>query len=172
MSPLAIGDPADLPIEAGSYALVIDILRPLGLKDGMLLEAGRYLYAGSARGAGGIRARCRRHLNVGKSVRWHVDRLTNAAGVLAIAGLPGGTECAIVDHLLDAHAARIPVPGFGSSDCSRCAAHLVAVGGDFDLTEAADGLAGAAGARCAVIWTCPPAACFWRPPQAPAPRAP
>jgi Uri superfamily endonuclease len=39
------------------------------------LPAGRYLYCGSAKGRGGLKARLSRHMRRGKSVRWHVDQL-------------------------------------------------------------------------------------------------
>jgi Uri superfamily endonuclease len=37
------------------------------------LPAGRYVYCGSAKGLGGLKARLSRHMRRGKSVRWHVD---------------------------------------------------------------------------------------------------
>jgi Uri superfamily endonuclease len=40
------------------------------------LPAGRYLYCGSAKGPGGLKARLSRHTRRGKSVRLHVDQLT------------------------------------------------------------------------------------------------
>ncbi len=153
MTVLSVDDPEALPDASGAYVLVIDLIRPVSLSGGQVLRPGRHAYAGSARGPGGIRARCRRHLKAGKAVRWHVDRLTNAAGVLALAALSGGRECAVVEHLVAAHAATVPVRGFGSSDCRRCAAHLVRVADDFDLRPVAEALSGAAPA---VIWRSPP----------------
>ncbi|MGE5612498.1 MAG: DUF123 domain-containing protein, partial [Bacillota bacterium] len=65
--------PATIPATPGAYVLVIRLDRAAAG-----LPAGRYLYCGSARGPGGLRARVGRHMRKGKVVRWHVDRLTEA----------------------------------------------------------------------------------------------
>jgi histidyl-tRNA synthetase len=91
------------------------------------LPAGWYIYAGSARGPGGIRARLGRHLGPGKGAHWHIDTLTQAAVARRGFPIPGGEECALVRALLARPGTRIPVPGFGSSDCRSCASHLLAV---------------------------------------------
>jgi histidyl-tRNA synthetase len=155
-----VEDAEALPAEPGAYLLVIDLLRPLaralpGRANG--LPAGRYAYAGSARGPGGIRARVRRHLKAAKTVRWHVDRLTNSAGVQAVLAFPGWRECDLVVVLAAVPGVTAPVSGFGSTDCRCCAAHLLALPDDLD----AGGLAALLGP--AAIWRAPPAACFWRP---------
>lgn len=110
----------DLPADGGAYALVIRLETAAAG-----LEPGLYLYAGSAYGPGGIRARVRRHLRADKRVHWHVDRLTAAGHVAAVLAVPGGGECAIVDTVLAEPGISVPAPGFGSSDCRRCPAHLV-----------------------------------------------
>ncbi len=111
--------------------LILDVERALPLRVATLprihLPPGRYAYVGSAKGAGGIRARVRRHLRVDKKLRWHVDHLTAVARVVEIAAHPGADECDIVDALVARRRARMPVAGFGSSDCRRCASHLVAL---------------------------------------------
>ncbi|MEJ2012048.1 MAG: GIY-YIG nuclease family protein [Anaerolineales bacterium] len=116
--------------EPGTYLLDIQLRRPIILSPGRLgtfeFEAGQYLYIGSARGAGGVRARLRRHQALAKTnVRhWHVDDLL-AAGDLRGSwwtNANGANECAWAE-LLGGYGAREPV-GFGSSDC-RCAGHLV-----------------------------------------------
>ncbi|MGE5504370.1 MAG: GIY-YIG nuclease family protein, partial [Actinomycetota bacterium] len=84
---------------------------------------GRYLYCGSARGPGGLRARVGRHMRKGKVVRWHVDRLTEAGRVVGAWVFEGGDECGLVARL--AHL-PVPIPGFGSSDCKVCPSHLLA----------------------------------------------
>lgn len=120
----------DIPAAAGAYVLLIELAVPvtvrLGGGRGGELPAGRYLYCGSARGPGGLRARVGRHMRRGKSVRWHVDQLTEAGKVLGAWAIPGGDECALnarLDRL------PIPLPGFGASDCVRCVSHLRAWGG-------------------------------------------
>jgi histidyl-tRNA synthetase len=109
--------PETLPAVPGAYVVLIRLDAPLAG-----LEAGRYLYCGSARGPGGLRARLGRHMRRGKAVRWHVDRLTEGGVVVGAWIFPGGDECALVAAL-----AGLPVPirGFGSSDCRRCPAHLL-----------------------------------------------
>ena len=92
-----------------------------------VLPAGCYAYCGSAYGPGGLQARIGRHLRADKALRWHVDRLTAAGRIVDFRAVPGGRECDLLDRLLEAPGASVPVPGFGSSDCRRCPAHLVAL---------------------------------------------
>ncbi len=123
-----VTDPDDLPDAKGAYLLLIDLTCPLLLPqrfDGRALPPGRYGYAGSAYGPGGIRARCRRHLDRRVKRHWHVDWLTSAADGLQVMSFPGGRECALIETLIAGLPARCPIPGFGSSDCHRCPAHLV-----------------------------------------------
>lgn len=110
----------ELPNLPGAYALLITLA-----KAAAGFAPGRYAYLGSARGPGGIRARCARHLRQDKTRHWHVDRLTVVADVTALA-IINGDECNLTERLL-ANAATVPVPGFGSSDCRTCPAHLVAL---------------------------------------------
>ena len=119
-----------LPDAPGAYALILRLAREIRLDIATLrypvLHPGLYLYAGSAWGSGGIRARVGRHLRHPKAPHWHIDRLTEAARVEKVIAFPAGRECAIADFAL-AHGARAPVPRFGASDCRRCEAHLLAV---------------------------------------------
>ncbi len=117
--------------EPGAYLLLIDLAAPLALAIPRLgvatLSPGRYAYGGSAYGPGGLRARIGRHLRAEKAQRWHIDRLTAAGQVVAIRAVPGGRECDLVRGLLELPGASVPIPGFGSSDCRVCPAHLVAL---------------------------------------------
>ncbi|MBI1867753.1 MAG: GIY-YIG nuclease family protein [Methylocystis sp.] len=116
---------AAAPAAPGAYVLLVEIDAPLKVAAGQtrdaLLAPGRYLYCGSANGPGGLRARLARHMRRGKSVRWHVDQLTEAGTVAGAWIVPGGDECA-----LSARLSHLPLPleGFGSSDCTRCRSHL------------------------------------------------
>jgi Uri superfamily endonuclease len=125
------------PAVPGAYALLIELNRALVFREGLLagkrLPPGRYVYCGSANGPGGIAARLARHLRRSKTLRWHVDRLTTRGHVLATAALPGGSECGLADRLLALDGVGVPLPGFGSSDCRRCRAHLLSVPADFVL---------------------------------------
>ena len=88
----------------------------------IVLPAGRYLYCGSANGPGGLKARLLRHMRRGKSVRWHIDQLTERGLVIGGWIFPGGDECELVQmcsHL------PMPISGFGSSDCATCRSHLL-----------------------------------------------
>ena len=122
-------DPDDLPIDRGAYVLVLDLQETVRLDistlSDVVLQPGRYLYVGSARGPGGIRARAGRHLRRTKRRHWHIDRLTAIAAPAGAIALPGGQECVTVQALLGEPGVTAPIPGFGSSDCRLCDAHLL-----------------------------------------------
>lgn len=124
----AATDSAELPDRPGAYLLLIHLPAALPLRIGALpravLLAGCYVYAGSARGPGGIRARAGRHLRQGKRLHWHIDHLTEAADCWAFA-VPGGRECDLVQKLLARSGYEVALAGFGSSDCRHCASHLL-----------------------------------------------
>lgn len=119
------------PPEPGVYALFFWLDGPLNLAVGWLgvgwLVPGWYVYVGSARGPGGLAARVGRHLRVDKRLRWHVDYLTRHVLPAAVATTVSPTvqECTWVRGLLAVPGVAVPWPGFGSSDCPRCPAHLV-----------------------------------------------
>lgn len=86
---------------------------------------GWLIYVGSARGAGGIRARLGHHFAAAKPVRWHIDAVTNIANMMAAIAVIDGIECALVERLLDSGTFETALPGFGSTDCRRCEGHLL-----------------------------------------------
>ncbi len=135
-----------VPSETGAYVLLIELGAPLALDIAGLprvrLAPGRYAYCGSACGPGGLKARIGRHLRRDKPMRWHVDHLTAAGRVVDVRAVPGGRECDLLARVLDMPGASVPVPGFGSSDCRACPAHLVALPAGFDLDEAVIGAPG------------------------------
>ena len=116
--------PDEIPSAPGAYLLLIEldravaIMRPRRAR----LEPGRYLYAGSAYGPGGLRARIRRHMRRNKRRRWHVDQLTGRGRVDGAWVWPMGRECALVELCSGVPAA---LDGFGSTDCTRCSSHLL-----------------------------------------------
>lgn len=127
---------ADLPRAPGAYSLLIRLDRLLVLDmpafRGKTLAPGLFAYCGSAYGPGGIRARVSRHLRAGKPLRWHVDRLT-AAGCVLQAGLSiSGRECDLVAGIRSCGGIAA-LPGFGSSDCAACEAHLLRLPDGADL---------------------------------------
>ncbi len=122
--------------EPGAYLLLIELAAPLVLGIARLgpatLAPGRYAYGGSAYGPGGLKARIGRHLRRDKAPHWHVDRLTAAGRVIGVRAVPGAQECALVRALLELPGASVPIPGFGSSDCRGCPAHLVLLPAGFE----------------------------------------
>jgi Uri superfamily endonuclease len=118
-----------LPAAPGAYALLLTVAEaiPLAPRFAHPLPPGRYCYLGSAKGAGGIRARCGRHLAGPRKVHWHIDRLTGRASQMHTLALPGACECDLVRRLLEHTGVAVPLARFGSSDCRRCPAHLLSV---------------------------------------------
>ncbi len=124
------GGPDNEPALPGAYALLLHLDRPCGFswrREEARLPAGWYVYAGSARGGGGIRARLRHHFRPDKRPHWHVDHLTTAARTLRALVAVDGAECAIVARLVAGGQCRVPIAGFGSSDCRCCPSHLLAL---------------------------------------------
>lgn len=133
-----VSDAALSPAVPGTYLLAVWL--PWGAplpprlrarhESGDSLAPGWLLYAGSARGPGGLRARLGRHLRPEKTRRWHIDWLTTAPGACLWA-YPfegrGPSECTLIEHVLQWPGAFAPISGFGSSDCTRCRSHLVAL---------------------------------------------
>lgn len=122
-------DCAHMPNDAGAYVLLIDLAAPFAGRFAgrdFTLPPGRYAYCGSAKGPGGIAARVARHFRRDKKPHWHVDQLTIAARSTSALTFPTGSECALAARLVEAGAST-PLPGFGSSDCRICTAHLLAI---------------------------------------------
>ncbi len=117
--------------DPGAYGLLIRLPRQIKTEIGALgrvtLAPGGYLYLGSAYGPGGLAARLRRHLRADKRLHWHVDHLTIVGTVEHVFVLPNGRECDLVERACQLPAIHAPVAGFGSSDCRRCTAHLLAI---------------------------------------------
>lgn len=98
-----------VPAAPSACVLAVELTVTLPGKPAGRLRPGPYLYCGSARGPGGLRARLRRHMRRGKAIRWHIDRLTD------------GNECELVGTIANLPA---PVAGFGSTDSRRCRSRL------------------------------------------------
>ncbi len=129
-TPLDLSDLGDRP---GAYLLAMGLRAPTAVTIGGRLRGtlapGLYAYCGSAHGPGGLAARLRRHLRAGKNPHWHIDQLTAQADIAGIAVRPGGRECDLFDLLRAMAGSSVPIPGFGSSDCRRCPAHLLKAAG-------------------------------------------
>ena len=124
-----------------TYLLLLKAPKPLRVRVGSLgllsLPAGYYVYVGSARGPGGVKARVRRHWRLARAqagrVRWHIDYLLVNPGVEFIEswGIENsvGMECEISKNIETVSAST--VTGFGSSDCRfGCIGHLHHFEGD------------------------------------------
>jgi Uri superfamily endonuclease len=120
---------AQIPAQSGTYVLVLhlpqDRVIAVGRMGPIAFRRGYYLYVGSARGPGGLRARLGRHMRRGKSVHWHIDYLRPwAEPVEAWLSLSSEQlECRWSICLQEAGLAQ-PVRGFGASDCP-CDTHLL-----------------------------------------------
>ena len=134
----------EAPSLPGAYAMAIELTDKVAVtlrgRSPIALPAGRYLYCGSAKGPGGLKARLSRHMRRGKSLRWHVDQLTERGLVVGSWIFPGGEECELVR--MCSHLAA-PIAGFGSSDCATCCSHLLHWSNGEELpwaTELANGI--------------------------------
>ena len=121
-------DHTNAPAAPGAYILLLrldtTIYPEIPRFPNAVLTPGWYVYAGSANGPGGLRARINRHLRKGKSRHWHIDHLSEAAAEILNHFQVGGQECALLRDFQRRHDCDIPIPGFGSSDCRNCASHL------------------------------------------------
>jgi len=132
-----LGQPSPDPVEiqlpdapaGGVYVVEMQLPESLEIQVGNLgqlaLDAGSYLYAGSAKKH--LAARLGRHMQAHKTLRWHVDYLTSR--VMPARGFvwpwSQGLECRIAQQLANVGRA---VAGFGSSDC-HCTGHLIRLRG-------------------------------------------
>ncbi len=121
-----------LPDTPGTYVLLLNLPQPLTVRVGRLgnftLDSGVYAYVGSAFGPGGLKARVYRHLRPEKPLHWHIDYLLPHTRVLAVyyVTTTEHLECAWNQSLCTLTGAKVPISGFGASDChSGCPAHLV-----------------------------------------------
>ena len=123
-----------IPSIPGIYALIFVIDRESTLRIGRLgvfkFSPGTYVYFGSAKGPGGLRARLARHSSREKRMHWHIDFLLASPYTKPLAAVysPTGSfvECDLVEKALHLFSPEVLVKGFGSSDCRRgCPAHLL-----------------------------------------------
>lgn len=125
------------PDGEGTYSLLIELTAGATVEIGALgpheLDAGWYVYTGSAFGPGGL-ARVERHRELARGEReashWHVDYLLgppDSAVRAVVTTVDTDVECAVARRLPPG-----PIDGFGASDCA-CPAHLAR----FDSRETA-----------------------------------
>lgn len=129
---------SSIPSSKGLYLLLLKLERKVNVKIGKLgcfkLPSGFYVYVGSAKGPGGLRARILRHLKLRKKKKWHIDYLTTleeckilATFIIPITNLD---EASLV-RLLEEMGGKHLVNRFGSTDDMYVRSHLLY----FDLDE-------------------------------------
>lgn len=117
-------------MDKGSYLLGMCLDKSVTLAVGRLgrftFPAGYYVYAGSARGPGGLSTRLARHRRREKRFHWHVDYLLAHARLLQVWTVVSEQrlECILAQAVIEMADARVVAPRFGASDC-RCPAHLI-----------------------------------------------
>jgi len=123
----------------GVYTLIIFLSKDVSFNVGRLgfqsFPEGYYSYTGSALGVGAtsLSHRILRHLRKEKRNFWHIDFLLaqENAVVMSVVAAPTTRkmECEINAYIKEKCQARIPVPGFGASDCRKnCGSHLLHFG--------------------------------------------
>lgn len=117
----------------GSYLLLVSLARDVSIRIGTLgesrLASGIYAYVGSAKR--GIGPRVDRHRRLARmkngTPRWHIDYILTDPHTLLLDAIPFPSldECALSRAIASGPGVDVPVPGFGSSDCTRgCRAHF------------------------------------------------
>jgi Uri superfamily endonuclease len=120
----------------GVYTLLIHASKEATLTVGKLgtqiFSEGYYTYTGSAlgKGATGLKHRIARHLKKNKQKFWHIDYLLANQNVSIEAAVAAETakkmECTINGYLKNLKGAKVPIYGFGASDCRKnCKSHLL-----------------------------------------------
>lgn len=123
-----------LPMK-GNYTLIITLNTPIRVrmaKHAWQFQRGYYAYTGSAMGNGStsLRRRAARHLRKTKRQHWHIDYLLSSrkARVVTIVAAASDVnkECELVGRIQRIQGARVPITGFGASDCrGNCKSHLI-----------------------------------------------
>ena len=120
-----------------SYQLVIEVRSPVRCPVGRLgvvdFAAGTYVYTGSGRR--NFEARLARHARAAKTLRWHIDYLLAAPGVLIVEIVRSRREeC----RLNQAVKGAVCVPGFGASDVPRGAGRTSSMSGRWTSSRRPD----------------------------------
>lgn len=118
---------------SGAYRLHLQLVRPLDVQVGRLgrfsFPVGHYVYHGSAKR--GLSQRVARHQRLAAAgqgrLHWHIDYLLTQPGcrLFKTECIEGGDECELTAQTAARRGARVPVAGFGASDCRHCQSHLV-----------------------------------------------
>ncbi len=121
---------------SGVYTLILflpkDVTANIGKMGKQKFPRGYYSYTGSALGKGSsnLKHRISRHIKKEKRRFWHIDYLLANKNVFVEAVVAAETnkdmECSLNSHLKKIKGAKVPVNGFGASDCRKnCGSHLL-----------------------------------------------
>lgn len=121
---------------SGIYILLLFLSQEINLNVGKLgkrrLPKGYYTYTGSALGKKSLnlKQRITSHLRNKDRKFWHIDYLlaneNSSVETIIVAETNEKLECEINQYLKKMMDARIPVEGFGASDCKKnCGSHLL-----------------------------------------------
>jgi Uri superfamily endonuclease len=114
----------------GTYALILvsstDRWIEIGKLGKFLIQPGYYVYAGSAFGPGGLKARIAHHMRISQRPHWHIDYLRSA---LPLDEVWYSYDSQQYEHqwanaFRRLKGANLPIAGFGASDCI-CKSHLL-----------------------------------------------
>jgi len=113
---------------AGTYALILrsrsKATTQVGRWGRIDVEAGYYVYIGSAFGPGGVQARVSRHFRKEKRRHWHIDYLREFVSPIGAWYSHDGQRLEhIWARLLSDMSGMSSIGRFGSSDCN-CQSHL------------------------------------------------
>ena len=120
----------------GIYTLLLFLSKEVNLNIGKLgkkrFSEGYYTYTGSAlgKGASSLKHRIARHLRKKNRKFWHIDYLLANENVsvetVIVAETKENMECNANQYLKKMMGAKVPVKGFGASDCRKnCGSHLL-----------------------------------------------
>jgi len=120
----------------GIYTLILFLSKEVTVTVGRLgkqrFPRGYYTYTGSALGKGSsnLKHRIARHLKKEKRMFWHIDYLLADENVSVEAVIAAETnekmECNTNQYMKKIMGAKVPVRGFGASDCrKKCGSHLL-----------------------------------------------
>jgi len=120
----------------GIYTLILFVSKEVTVDIGRLgkqrFPRGYYAYTGSALGKGSsnLKHRIARHLRKEKRRFWHIDYLLADENVSVEAVIAAETnekmECNTNQYMKKIMGAKVPVRGFGASDCrKKCGSHLL-----------------------------------------------
>jgi Uri superfamily endonuclease len=113
----------------GTYALIfsssVEERITIGKIGALNAVPGWYVYVGSGRGPGGVKARVAHHHHISPNPRWHMDYLRPYLSLVCVwyAFDTEHRECDWARLFSRTRGAAIPLLKFGASDCF-CSSHL------------------------------------------------